>query len=381
MTQHVYAAVPSCGAVNEPGRLDAFVGSLSRRVVARATGTSLPAGIRLPDEAKQRLWLGMLTSEPDLIAEVEAGRRYKARVTPAAQGFAFRVATLPAELEAEFSCAVYLALHPTLEDQRAAARAERDQASPDPHDPRNPDQPSPTPQAGGPPIHLTPVWTKIQVPPVRIRVPVPTQSGRALREGEDELTAAIRSAIRVPPGAGLYRPRRLSTPAGSLPRDHDLRDETAWRNYCGQNLMDPADVHPPSTGPRSRSKSSSSRTSTRSSSWWSTRHQPPRTSYSTARTRTRPASPRPGCMRSSWPSHPEPAIPYDLEQVAHSYRYRRDVPAFGHACPVETRDAEGGGTTLRTQFAAEQPTWRVYRARPSPAAAAARSTWTRRSTP
>ena len=245
MTQHVYAAAPSCGAVNEPGRLDAFLGSLSRRVVARATGTSLPAGIRLPDEAKQRLWLGMLTSEPDLIAEVEAGRRYKARVTPAAQGFTFRVATLPAELEAEFSCAVYLALHPTLEDQQAAARAERDQASPDPHDPRNPDQPSPTPQAGGPPIHLTPVWTKIQVPPVRIRVPVPTQSGRALREGEDELTAAIRSAIRVPPGAGLYRPRRLSTPAGSLPRDHDLRDETAWRNYCGQNLMDPADVHPP----------------------------------------------------------------------------------------------------------------------------------------
>ena len=36
------------------------------------------------------------------------------------------------------------------------------------------------------------------------------------------------------------------------------------------------------------------------------------------------------------------------------------MPALGHACPVETRDHEGGGTTLRTQFAAEQPTWRVY---------------------
>src|SRR5690349_21658079 len=127
MTQHVYAAAPSRGAVDEPGRLDAFLGSLSRRVVARATGTSLPAGIRLPDEAKQRLWLGMLTSEPELIAEVEAGRRYKTRVTPAAQGFAFRVATLPAEFDVEFSCAVYLALHPTWGEQRAAAIAERDQ--------------------------------------------------------------------------------------------------------------------------------------------------------------------------------------------------------------------------------------------------------------
>jgi hypothetical protein len=362
MTQHVYAAAPFRGAVNEAGRLDAFLGSLSRRVVARATGTSLPSRTRLPDEAKQRLWLGMLASEPELIAEVEAGRRYKARVTPAAQGFAFRVTTLPAELEAEFSCAVYLALHPTLEEQRAAATAQRDQASPDSGDPDDPGQrPRSTPQTGGPPIHLTPVWTKIQVPPFRVRVPLPAQAGHAVREGEDELTAAIRSAVRVPPGASLYLPRRVSAPAGSLPRDHDLRDETAWRNYCRQNLMDPADVHPPEHRAAIQVEVLTQHdfyeilvvvvnTSPAAENQLFDGVHP----YEAGVAETRLYEVQLAI------TSPEPARPYDLEQVAHSYRYRRDVPALGHACPVETRDHAGGGTTLRTQFAAEQPTWRVY---------------------
>jgi hypothetical protein len=303
----------------------------------------------------------MLTSEPELIAEVEAGRRYKARVTPAAQGFAFRVATLPAEFDVEFSCAVYLALHPTWGEQRAAAIAERDQESAHFDDPGNPGRPSSSPQTGGPAIQLTPVWTKIQVPPVRIRVPVPAQSGRALREGEDELSAAIRSAMRVPPGASLYRPRRISAPAGSLPRDYDLRDEAAWRSYCGQNLMDPADVHPPEHRAAIQVEVLKQQdfyeilvvvvntTPAAEDQLFDGAHP-----YEAGVAETRLYEVELAVTSS------EPAIPYDLEQVAHSYRYRRDVPAFGHACPVETRDAEGGGTTLRTQFAAEQPTWRVH---------------------
>jgi hypothetical protein len=361
MTQHVYAAAPSLGAVNEAGRLDGFLGSLSRRVVARATGTSLPAGTRLPDEAKQRLWLGMLASEPELIAEVEAGRRYKARVTPAAQGIAFRVATLPAELDVEFSCAVYLALHPTREEQAAAVTTEREQPGQDPDDPDNPDQRSPSPpQQGGPGIPLAPVWTKVQVPPVRVRVPLPAQADHAVRVGEDELAAAIRSAVRVPAGASLYRPRRLSAPAGSLPRDHDLIDETAWRNYCRENLMDPGDVIPPehraaiqvevlkqqdfyevlvvviNTSPAAGDQ------------LYDGVHQ-----YEGGIAETRLYEVQLAVASG------EPAIPYELEQVAHSYRYRRDVPALGHACPVEKHE-HTGGTTLRTQFAAEAPTWRVY---------------------
>jgi hypothetical protein len=303
----------------------------------------------------------MLASEPELIAEVEAGRRYKARVTPAAQGIAFRVATLPAKLDVEFCCAVYLALLPTREEQAAAVTTERGQPGHDSDDPDNPDQRPPSPpQAGGPGIPLAPVWTKVQVPPVRVSVPLPAQAGRAVRVCEDELAAAIRSAVRVPAGASLYRPRRLSAPAGSLPRDHDLIDETTWWNYCHDNLMDPGDVIPPEHRAAIQVEVLKQQdfyevlvvvinTSPAAEDQLFDGVHP----YEGGAAETRLYEVQLAVTSS------EPAISYELEQVAHSYRYRRDVPALGHACPVETHE-HAGGTTLRTQFAAEEPTWRVY---------------------
>jgi hypothetical protein len=49
-------------------RYDRLLGLLSDRVVNDAIGTSIPTRTRLTDAPQSRLWLGMLSSEPQLIA-------------------------------------------------------------------------------------------------------------------------------------------------------------------------------------------------------------------------------------------------------------------------------------------------------------------------
>ena len=354
MTQHVYAAASPCDAANEPERFDAFLGSLSRRVVARATGTSLPAGIRLTDESKQRLWLGMLVSEPELIAEAQVGRVYKARITPPAQGFSFRVTDLPAEFEAEVSCAIYLPLHPTREEQLAVARAEQNDPAAAP--------PRRMAQAGATGLKLAPVWTKVRVPPVRVRVPLPADAGPAVRVGEDELAAAIRAAAQAPPGASLFRPRRAGAPAGSLPREADLHDEATWSSYCRANLMDAADVHPP------EHRAAIQVEVTRQQDFYeilmvivNTSPAPDDQLFDgvhkyesgVAETRLYEVELSVTCPRASGPLRPRTGGAF-LPGTAVTFRLSA-TPG-----PVNTETGEDGSTILRTQFAAEEPTWRIY---------------------
>ena len=54
-----------------------------------------------------------------------------------------------------------------------------------------------------------------------------------------------------------------------------------------------------------------------------------------------------------------PCLPYELDQVAKSYRYDRTVAAFGISCPVHA-ETNHGTTTLTTSFAAGQETKRVH---------------------
>jgi hypothetical protein len=54
-----------------------------------------------------------------------------------------------------------------------------------------------------------------------------------------------------------------------------------------------------------------------------------------------------------------PLVPYQLEQVADSYRYDRDVAALGHGCAVDAATGPDGSRPA-TLFAAEHATSRVY---------------------
>ena len=106
-------------------RYDRLLDQLANRVVNDAIGTNIPARTRLADAPQSRLWLGMLSSEPQLVADQLSGRGYRGKLVPPAQGFSFRVATLPVSLEVTVSAAYYLALHPTVDEQRNAVTAER----------------------------------------------------------------------------------------------------------------------------------------------------------------------------------------------------------------------------------------------------------------
>lgn len=365
MTVHIYAPASPVRATSPEQRYDALLAGLARRTVARATGTSLPLGTRIADEPKQRLWLGMLASEPELIADALTGNTRRERLTPPAQGFTFRLATLPATLELTVVCSAYLALHPTLQEQREAVTAEED-ASADAQG--NASSPTSTAQnttsrgrtARTPGYKLAPVWTKATIDPVRLTVDIPAYARGAIRVGDGELASALRAARRPPAGAMLYRPRRARTPAGSLPRDHDLVDETTWARYSADNLLTPDEI----TLPEHRAAVEIEVTA--ADGYFEVLVAVVNTTpahddqlfdglnaYERGAIETR-------LYEVSLTARTKAVlVPYELEQVADSYRYDRQVAALGHACPVTTEVADGV-TTLRTQFAAEQRTWRVY---------------------
>src|ERR1022692_31050 len=105
-------------------RYDKLLALLAGRVVSDAIGTNIPACSRLTDAPQSRLWLGMLSSEPQLVADQLSGRGYRGKPVPSAQGFSFRLATLPVSLKVTVSAAYYLALHPTVAEQRYAVTAD-----------------------------------------------------------------------------------------------------------------------------------------------------------------------------------------------------------------------------------------------------------------
>ncbi|MDQ1304702.1 MAG: hypothetical protein QG671_529 [Actinomycetota bacterium] len=352
------AVAPALPAATAAQRYDALLGSLARRVVDTAAGTLIPAGTRLPDPpAQQRLWLGMLASAPKLMAEAANGYTYGERLVPPAQGFTFRVPALPVTLEFTVSAAAYVALHPTMGEQNAAVTAAADPGTePGPVGLR-PGIGRAAPDAGrGHP--LATVWTKVAIDPVTITVPLTIDTVRA---GEDELAAALRSAVRPPAGAELHRPRRLSpAPAGNLPRPDDMLNATTWARYCTANLLDAADVLPPEfraavefditpgDGYVEILATVVNLTPAPDQQTVDGTH-----AYQTPYLNTHLYEVQLICALDA------PLVPYQLEQVQQSYRYERAVPALGHACAVDVTRA-GGHTRLATMYAAEQATARVH---------------------
>lgn len=375
---------------------DRLLGALGTRITSTAAGEHLAPLTRLPGAPQQHLWLGQLASEPQILTETAAGRN--PGLVPPAQGFSLRLHTLPATFELTLSFCVYVALHPTVDEQRAH------------HDDADPSNPTaagagaaggapatlPTQPTGGAPAtapatggaaggaagggagaraagkQLATVWTKVPVGPVTVAVDVPATPG-SYRTAETEITAAIDVALRQITGVrGLqpYRPRRIANPAGSLPREDDMLDATTWAAYTATNLLEPADIVLPrfaaalevdvadDNGAHELLLSVVNRTpepdSQRADATGTTpydRHHLDVNLYE-VRLQATTAS---------------PLAAYSLEQVAQSFRYDRTVEAFGHNSPVELTTAAGASptpatlsTTLVTSFGASVATYRVH---------------------
>ncbi|MFE7326550.1 hypothetical protein ACFU8W_16470 [Streptomyces sp. NPDC057565] len=370
---HGRASVP---ADTPAQRYDALLGCLSRRIVSQATGTSIPTGTRLPDQPQKQLWLGMLASEAKLVDETNAGFR-GLQITPPAQGFSFRVRTLPETLTIEVAASAFVALHPTVEEQRdstttalnlatsrarsaAAATGATVQTVTGAADGRV----SRAPQAGagngrGTKYPLAQIWTHVAMNPVRIFVRLPSAKALSMRVGEEDIAAALRSAV-ASHGHQLFRQRSGAPANGSLPYEHDLVDDRTWAAYSAHHLIPAADVTPPQH--RAAVEIEIAPLDGAFEVFVAVVNTTPAPKdqmihgvrpYEEAYLDTRLYQ---VVLTATLDGHIEP---YELEQVAQSHRYERSVPAFGHASPVSHHE-NGGRTTLRTEFAATEPTWRAY---------------------
>jgi hypothetical protein len=338
-------------------RYDTLLAALADRVTDTAVGRHIPTGTRLPDSPQSRLWLGMLASEPQLIADQQSGRGYRGKIIPAAQGFSFRVAQLPATVEVTVDTAVYLALAPSVEEQNAAVNELRDD---DPADDPTAPAAAPVPPAGPQQGHkLAQVWSKAAMSTVTVSVELAADTG-SRRVGGDALSAALAAAARPPAGSGLFRSRRPVGPPGSLPRDDDMLDATTWARYCASDLLDAGDVLPPQF-----SAAVQVDVSPAVGGWEVLLTVVNTTPAADAQTidGVHPFESDhfdPLLYEVAMSAHVDrPLLAYELVQVAQSYRYDRTVPAFGHAGAVGVAAHDDGTATLTTLFAAEQHTMRV----------------------
>nr|WP_107053169.1 helicase C-terminal domain-containing protein [Streptomyces sp. NRRL B-24051] len=356
-------------------RYDALLGCLSRRIVSQAAGTSIPAGTRLLDQPQKRLWLGMLASEAKLVYETNAGFR-GLQVTPPAQGFSFRTRTLPDRFTIEVSAATFLALHPTLDEQRASVSTALGVIDTNiavtgvgtvgnvrtSNGIAGGGAPQPRRLAGNGAASKYPlaqVWVKAAMEPVRIHVGIPEGETLSMRVGEDEIAAAMRSAA-ARHGHQLFQ-QRLGAPVnGSLPQSHDLVDDRTWAAYSARNLLPAKNVILPEH--RAAVEIEVTRVDGAFEVFVAVVNTTPAPRdqlvdrarpYDEAYLDTRLYE---VVLTATFDTSVEP---YELEQVAQSHRYERTVPAFGHASPVSHREHDGR-TTLRTEFAATEPTWRAY---------------------
>ncbi|MFI8927676.1 helicase-related protein [Streptomyces sp. NPDC053474] len=346
MKSHVYTASRPVSARSDAQVHDAALAALSRRIVGRATGSTLPIGTRILEEPKQRLWLGMLTSEPEIREQAEPGRQaFREKITPPAQGFAFRTSELPREIRGSVAFSLYVGLHPTLEEQR---REVEDAGTPG----ASPAGRAPANNRG---YKLAAVWRKVHVGPVPFTLAVGPGETRP-KDIEEAIAEAARQAVAAVPQDELYRPVR-----GSLPGDADLVDDAAWQRYSTANLASPGEVPPPAFRAAVHLEARSAA-------------EPHELLLLVVNTTPSLAQRAEEGVGAADPAHtetriyeveltaqcPVPVLDYELEQVAHSYRYDREIPALGHACPVRVTHGEDGVTTLRTQFAAGEPTTRVH---------------------
>lgn len=352
------AVPPRLALIDERGLFDRYLARLAQRVLATASGKTVPVGTRIADADIQRsLWLGMLACPA-----VAAGRvRPNAfeRFNPASQGFSFRVASLPGTLEITVSTAVYVTLHPTLDEQRVAATAELD------------DEAGAAAAAAATAASalttgraLALVWTKLPVGPVRIVVPLDADLLGESSHGSGEFAAAFRAALAsLPPRAELLRPRLQG---GSLPRDADLANEGGWSSYQAGNLVNSSDVVGPTFAASVEVEVS---TCEAGYEFFVTilNRTPGMESQTADVTGTILFPPRAVDTRlyevEMAATLDTDVVPYSLEQVPASYRYDREVDAMGLSSPVEVeRHAQSAGavrTKLTTQYGSITTTDRI----------------------
>ena len=183
-----------------PARTDAqirdqLLSSLEQRILTEAAGALVPTGVRLPGRP-QMAWLGQLASEPQLIADSIRGLSGD-RLVPAAEGFSFRLPATgtPLKLDLTLSFSVYVALHPTLAEQRAFINA--DSEGDETGAPRGGYGAVSAGSAQG--RQLAVVWAKVPVGPVPLHVSI-------------ELDGQGFTALRQRRNRG--RSRRRRSPAG-----------------------------------------------------------------------------------------------------------------------------------------------------------------------
>ncbi|MEU4220966.1 helicase-related protein [Actinoplanes sp. NPDC026623] len=338
---------------------DQLLASLQRRILSEAAGELIPTGARLLGAPhRDQVWLGQLSGEPQLVADISRGLTGD-RLVPAAEGFSFQLAnsTTAALFEVELSFCVYVTLHPSFEEQRAFLDADQ-------HTPTNPSSQAARTGASPQGRPLATVWTKVPVGPVPVRVRIDVEDSGALRFGEAEITAAVNAAVATAVRAvgQPYRARRKTRPAGSLPRDADMYDDAAWTSYTTGNLLAAVDAALP------RFVVTIDVDVTASDAG--------KDVLMTVVNAT-PADEAQFADRAGTDNLDRPHLdthlyevrlsartdaalwPHTLEQVARSHRYDRTVEAFGQASPVEV-SVDGSTTTLRTAYGAVAETGRVH---------------------
>lgn len=321
----------------------AIVDGLVRRVVDDATGASFPPLQRYsgppPDS---EFWLGTLA--PESTTQVEGRSRASIeRFRPSSEGFRFRVRALPLDVELSVSFAVWVALHPTLEEQRRGAGLE---AVDD--DEEEPAHPHPAGRERG--QRLARIRAKVPVRRDSLRMTLESTGRRTV--GTADIMRAVEEGLGRLPGALV--PFRPLGRGGANPRSGDLRDDSSWSAWERGNLDDPAlpmwraavdvEVSGPAAGPfevlitivnRTPEEQFVDEDGSRAFPKWAL---------------------DPTLYEVELACEPSvPPLPYELAEIPRSYRYDRRVPALGENAAVEPVDR-----MFRTAFAGVAETDRLY---------------------
>lgn len=322
----------------------AMVEALWNRVVEDATGVSEPPLCRYAgSKPDSRFWLGLLYPESQIHLP-DRSSSLAERFTPAAQGFSFRVSSFPVELEVAASFAVWVVLHPTLEEQRAGAGLEEEE------DNETEESTGRTGSDEG--LKLAQVRMKVPVEDVRFTVRIDGPGERTV--GVPEFADAIRRSFdALPARTVLHRPLRGG---GRRPRQDDVFDKASWRNWESENLLSPVrpswqvvvDVE---VGDLVDGNADVLITMVNRS--------PDRDHQFVDSDKTRKFvkwACDPNIYEAQLSCKPGASVvPYELAQIPDSYRYDREVAALGMNAAVE----EQGGT-FSTAFAAVAGTDRLY---------------------
>jgi hypothetical protein len=341
--------------VAERDLLDRYLARLAERVLATASGESVPPRSRIANADIQRsLWLGMLACPTAAAARGRSGAFE--RFNPASQGFSFRVPKLAVMLKVKVSAAVYVTLHTTLAEQQVAAASEDDDVAAA--------AAATAASASTKGRALARVWTKLPVGPVNVQVPLGPRTLGESTHGADEFRAAFLDALAtLPAGSELLRPR---THRGSLPRDADLSDEASWSSYQAANLIPASDVAGPTFAASIEVEVSA--------------YEDGYEVFLTVLNRTLDEDAQRADIAREIAFPPRAVdtrlyevqmsatvdtnvVPYSLEQVPASYRYDRAVNALGLSCAVEverqTDPAAGTYTRLMTRYGSMTSTERI----------------------